>query len=705
MEELVKVHLVVLMVIVVGCSTDEPVAPVVADSVTKAGDAPVLTPDADFPNADGTLLPTDVAEPASDDGPGPTDEGPPPTDEGAPATDDLPRPTDQGPPPTDAGLVPTDQGAPQPPVCEAQWIDGRLVHGAAPPLVTVDPGCGLLSYGRYPNQGEAGDPTALLPDFSYAGYMGGGVAIPDVPVKVSISPVDGDDRAQIQAAIDEVSALPLDATGHRGAVLLAAGTYEVSDTVVIAVSGVVLRGAGQGTTGTVLVATAKTQHDLLRMQGAGTGWSLQSGTTVSITSSVAAVGARSFEVSDAALLSVGDTIAVRRTPNTAWIDALNMGQWGWTASAYAVNHERKITAIDGNTLTVDIPLVDTIDAQYGGGEVFVADLSGRIEQCGVEDLRLISEYDGDTDEEHGWNAIKLARTANSWVRRVTAVHFGYSAVTLHAESAFNTIEEVAQLDPISQVTGGRRYSFNVTDGIGNLFQRCYARDGRHNFVTGSKVTGPNVWLDSLSMKNNSDEGPHHRWATGLLFDSCMSGQFDAQNRTSSGTGHGWAGAQTLFWNIKATEAIRCDAPHAAMNWAVGSVGAKTEGAWAADEPFGYWESPGTPVLPRSLYLAQLSDRLGPDAVAAVTIPQQLDGTIWNQLNAWAGKKALVDTLEANPSTCAGIASGTTCCALSCGVCGGTGCGALPGGSSACCSGSIGEAGSSCATNPPPCVIP
>ena len=62
-------------------------------------------------------------------------------------------------------------------------------------------------------------------DFSHAGYMGGGVALPTVPVKRTVKPSGGeDDAAAIQAAIDEVSALPL-VKGFRGAVLLAPGVY------------------------------------------------------------------------------------------------------------------------------------------------------------------------------------------------------------------------------------------------------------------------------------------------------------------------------------------------------------------------------------------------------------------------------------------------------------------------------------------------
>ena len=43
-----------------------------------------------------------------------------------------------------------------------------------------------------------------IPDYSHAGYKGGGVPLPTVPVVLTLSPVAGDNTAHIQAAIDEV---------------------------------------------------------------------------------------------------------------------------------------------------------------------------------------------------------------------------------------------------------------------------------------------------------------------------------------------------------------------------------------------------------------------------------------------------------------------------------------------------------------------
>lgn len=596
------------------------------------------------------------------------------------------------------GTTPADSAAP-PDACTEP-----LIHGTGSPLAQRN-SCGTLSYGLYANQGQT-NAVHRLPDFSFAGYRQGGVPIPTAAVEVTLTPLPGDNRASIQAAIDKVSALPPDKDGLRGAVLLGAGTYQVSDTLYIKASGVVLRGKGQGPSGTVLVATRQEQHDLIVVQGSGSGFGEVADSRTAITTAYVPVGAVSFDVASASGFSVGDLVAALRTPNQTWIDALDMAQYGWTAAGYTVPHERRVVAIQGNTVTVDIPLVDTLETGYGGGALFRASMSGRIQQVGLEDLRLVSEYSGSTDENHGWRAIHFRRVTNSWVRGVSAVHFGYCTVCLSEQSSFNTIEECAFLEPISLVEGSRRYSFAVNNGIGNLFQRCYSEQARHDFVVGSRTTGPNVWLDVYSHQSSNDDGPHHRWSTGMLIDNAVSLYLHVENRQDSGTGHGWAGAQTLFYNSIA-QGIRCDAPLGAMNWTIGCMGAKQEGGWAPAEPFGWWESLGKPVEPRSLYLQQLQDRLGVQAVKNVTTAAQRSGRIWGQLAAWAGEGSLKDYTppsSADPTCAKGIASGLSCCKAACGTCGGTGCSSLPGGAADCCTGHIKESGRTCQAVGAPCIL-
>ena len=492
---------------------------------------------------------------------------------------------------------------------------------------------GRLAYKLFANTGES-NAVNRLPDFSHAGYKGGGVALPSIPVRMTIGPVAGDNRQAIQSAIDAVSAMAPDASGFRGALLLLRGRYEVSGQLQIRTSGVVLRGEGQDAGGTVLVDTLDTNHDsFIRISGSGSGFGEIAGTRTPITSEYVGTGSRTFNVASPGAFAAGDSVVVLRTPNQTWIDELAMGQYGWTASDYTIGHERTVTGVSGNSLTIDIPIVDPMSARYGGGAVFKNNFPGRISLVGVENLRLESFYRSDTDEDHAWKAIVLSRATNCWVTDITARFFAYAAVSIEGRSSFNTVQNSAMLDHKSVVTGGRRYSFNLDDSTSNLFQRCYTRSGRHDYVTGSQTPGPNVFLDSLAEQTRDDIGPHHRWATGLLFDNVKGGVIRVQNRGASGTGHGWAGAQTLFWNLSSDRNIKVESPRGAMNWGVGCVGASREGA-------GYWERWGERVEPRSLYLRQLEERLGAGAVAQVTIAAQRTGTIWTQLAAWAGEGRL-----------------------------------------------------------------
>ncbi|HYJ91714.1 MAG TPA: hypothetical protein VEV84_10420, partial [Pyrinomonadaceae bacterium] len=110
-----------------------------------------------------------------------------------------------------------------------------------------------------------------IPDFSNCGYKGGGVKLPDAPVKAVVEPVDGDAQQRLQAAIDRVAALPAAPDGLRGAVLIKRGKYKLGGPIRITASGIVLRGEGQDENGTVLIATLRNQHALIEVAGAAFG--------------------------------------------------------------------------------------------------------------------------------------------------------------------------------------------------------------------------------------------------------------------------------------------------------------------------------------------------------------------------------------------------------------------------------------------------
>ena len=92
----------------------------------------------------------------------------------------------------------------------------------------------------------ADEQNNYIPDFSYVGYRSGNVPLPEVPVKLSLAPVERDATRYIQAALDSIGRMPVDAEGFRGALLLEAGRYEVSGQLFLRADGVVLRGSGGG---------------------------------------------------------------------------------------------------------------------------------------------------------------------------------------------------------------------------------------------------------------------------------------------------------------------------------------------------------------------------------------------------------------------------------------------------------------------------
>jgi len=457
-------------------------------------------------------------------------------------------------------------------------------------------------------------PTAVadrIPDFSTVGYRGGIVGIPNVPTVLSVLPVAGDDTAMIQAAINQVAAMPLNANGFRGALLLKAGEYQINGQLTINASGVVLRGEGDGPAGTVLRATGTTQRTLVRFAGSGSR-STVSGTTHQVVDQYVPVGARSFHVDSTSGLAVGETVIVNRPTTTEWVAAIGMNLLDnpWVAGNHEPNWDRVITRIEGNSITVDAPLTNSLDLGYGGGNIRQYTWSGRINNVGIESLRGISDYIGDTDVNHATWLVEMSAMENGWVRDLTAYNFRQGIVTLTSTSKWVTVEECESYDPKSPIIGGERYTYNVNGQL-ILVQNSHASQGRHDYVFGSAVPGPNVFFNNTAVNAYSDSGPHHRWSTGGLFDNLdIDGhQINVQNRGNLGTGHGFAGANMVIWNSTADGFIVHNPP-TAQNWLIGSTGPISPGSfYVGPHDPGTVESHGSAVQPRSLYQAQLQERM------------------------------------------------------------------------------------------------
>ena len=450
-----------------------------------------------------------------------------------------------------------------------------------------------------------------VPDFSGVGYKNGEVAIPTVAVVKTVYPVAGDNLANIQNAINEVAAMPIGSDGFRGAILFKAGTYSVSNTIQITTSGIVLRGEGTDTIkGSHFYAPTLSQYTLFNFQGKG-GLS-STGSKKTITNSYIPYGTNQVIVStNTGNFKVGDSILITRTPDTAWITLLTMAQWGWTAPSYVVSFQRKLTAVSGDTLTIDAPMVDIIDTAYSTATVVKYKTTNYLRNCGIENMSMSCAYTSDTAENHAWDGIDFTDAMNCWVRKVDVYYFGYTAVTMYAATAWITVDSCKMIDAKSNITGERRYSFEI-DGQRELVSNCWTRNGRHDYVNGGRVAGPNVFYNSTATVQQNDIGPHMRWSTGILFDNIISNaNQDVQNRESFGTGHGWAGSQIMFWNCRAGTFILQKPEGDYTNWAIGCTGKITNIGSFGAQTSGIVESNNKRIaaIP-SLYIAQLNQRLG-----------------------------------------------------------------------------------------------
>ncbi|UCG59109.1 MAG: hypothetical protein JSU70_06295, partial [Phycisphaerales bacterium] len=419
---------------------------------------------------------------------------------------------------------------------------------------------------------------------------------------------------RIQAALDYVASLPADRAGIRGAVLLKQGRYAVSGCLRMAASGVVLRGDGMEADGTVLVAAGTSRRTLIRIVGKNdlqyTGAEPQQ-----IIDEYVPVGAHGFRVENTAGLKVGDEVHIVRPCTQVWIDRLGMDRFGgglkgvfaWKPGSRNIVWDRVIRSIAGNRVTVDAPITTAIEAAFGGGSLRRYSWPGRIHCVGVENLRCVSQVavENPKDEDHSWMAITMENVENAWVRRLTTVHFAGSAVAVWESGKWVTIQDCISLAPISEHGGYRRHTF-FTMGQLNLFLRCWSEHGRHDFSVGHCAAGPNAFVQCETALSMNDSGPIESWASGTLYDNVKIGGNALRlcHRGSRGQGIGWAAANSVLWQCSAA-IIECDKPPTAWNWAFG--------CWGEFEGDGFWSESNSFVKPSSLYVAQLTQRLGDGA--------------------------------------------------------------------------------------------
>lgn len=453
-------------------------------------------------------------------------------------------------------------------------------------------------------------------DFSSAGYMGGGVTLPDqvAPVQPAVEPSGGDDTGALQAAIDAVSAWPV-IDGFRGTVLLDVGQFNISSALHIRASGVVLFGMGSSSDGTV-IAMIDNGSGFHALDIAGSGSYITSN-TVDIVDSYVPSGSNAITVSDASGFSVGDDVLISRPVTQDWVHYLGMdtlvrnGQpQTWIPVGHHITTDRTIQAICGNRIILDVPLSDSFDSTYLGtpvGTISKYRFPGRISQVGVEHLQILAPAGSVI-----YNAVTMDSLTDSWMLDVVGQET-MNAFSVNGKAKRVTLDSVINNVSIRQTNSAAPTAFAV-DGTQVLLNNCQANSlGIWPFVTESTGTGPTVVLNFSTTENHPLE-PHQRWYTGLLTDNgTFSSGVSYINRRTAGSGHGWASGWAVAWNVTGGRFVVSAAP-GTESWCIGCDGARGSNP---PDPDGIFDSLGTLVSPTSLYLAQLCERLGPDALVNI----------------------------------------------------------------------------------------
>ena len=459
-------------------------------------------------------------------------------------------------------------------------------------------------------------------DYSYCGYHRSESPIPSARVAAYVQPTGLDDAALLQSAIDWVSRQKPDKqTGLRGAVLLAEGTFTLSQPLRIRTSGVVLRGSGRDKT--VLRKTGYDRGAIVYIEGTH---DVQVKDTFDVSdtkpgSVVCTVqGAASTKGQGMALpsgvLKPGSRLAIWRPSTQEWIESLHcqsfgggkrMGYWAWHPGDIDIRWNRRILAVDGSSVTLDAPITSSIEHRYGGAKAIVYEQPGLISDCGVENLSLESDYDHTLpmDESHCWDGVYVADAEDCWVRMVNFRHLAGSAVVVQKSAWQVTVEDCQSLHPVSEIGGYRRRTF-LTLGEKTLFQRCYSEHGINDFAVGHTAAGPNAFVQCESFESFGPSGAISSWAPGILFDIVNVDGNDIvfKNWELEKFGAGWSTANSTMWQSTAS-GLYCYSPDT-LNRNI------SHGCWGQIQGNGEYTQMNEHVHPYSLYASQLEKRLGRD---------------------------------------------------------------------------------------------
>jgi hypothetical protein len=434
-------------------------------------------------------------------------------------------------------------------------------------------------------------------DFSFAGYRGGGMPLPSAVPSQRLQPAPGDNTARIQAALDHAT----------GAVVLGPGEYDLAGTLTIAHSGAVLRGEK----GATVRLTGK-PHRFLEIHGAGT-WR-EEGAPVPILDTYVPSGGNRFRVRDASEFHPGDRVLVLHPVTAEWLHYIGMDM---PPPGSLIRTDRRIESVDGDRITLDAPLSDALDSRFTTASLVRYSFSGRISEAGVEGLRVTAAFDDPTLTEAPSATVDIEALEDGWARDLE-IETPQNGIAIGPGAKRLTLTNIRVTHPTVHAGSTEAAAFTL-NGTQILVDRCRVTGkGTSPVVVQAGATGPLVVLNSSA--EHGGVAPDQGWATGLLVDG---GEFPGGTadrpavafsvRGHAGSAQEWGLGWSVAWNVS-SPFLLVPQPPGTLNWCIGCVGAPVTVGGA---PNGIFDSLGKVVFPSSLYLQQLRDRLGSDAIRAI----------------------------------------------------------------------------------------
>lgn len=483
--------------------------------------------------------------------------------------------------------------------------------------------------------GKIEDPKIpMLFDYSYAGYKLGEEGIPEQFPNLEVFnvldfgaiPNDSiSDQEAIQKAIQAAE------KNKGGIVFFPPGEYLVnvhpteSNPINITASNIILKGSGWGNDGTVI----NMKDHMLQSFPDQPEWQVnymfkffsdhKDGAPVPITKN-ASSGDFTIEVENGAAFKNTKFLQLEMPPNVEAVEDALQGKsvrahWERireTGVTYVENHE--IEGISGNTIILKDPVINSIKADYN----WVAKPFYPLENVGVEDIFFKANFEDkfvhhkDFLHDNAWSIISLNRVAQSWVRRCrfSSVTGGVSFANSYASSMLMLLFEGNSGHKLTNVTQSAR----ILTGLIN----DQSSEGQfHGASMSHKTSGSVIWR-----VKNPKQGwdSHAEFPINNLVDLYKGSEMTNHGGFYKNEPHHLEGL--TLWNYKRVGDTVDNYDFWKMSgkndrdmyWGFAVVNPVIVGLHGSVTTFnednvGYLESLGDPVLPASLYEAQMKFRL------------------------------------------------------------------------------------------------